>query len=79
MSFRVSGQPSRPTLKSSADEWWARPKISRWANALYPQLADKTTQQQMLDVVKQTEPDKVAGLERRMQQPKPTHTPWNRR
>jgi hypothetical protein len=68
MSFRVTGEKPRPVFRNSTDEWFKRPKISRWANALYPQLADKQTQQQMLDVVKSTEPEKAAGLKLRMQQ-----------
>jgi hypothetical protein len=75
MSFRVTGQPSRPVFRNSADEWFKRDKLSRLANAMYPALADKATQKQMADVVKQTEPDKLAGLQRRMQQ-QPNPSSW---
>jgi hypothetical protein len=55
---------NRPGLKPQG--WFDLPKASRIANALYPNLADEATKQEMRQIIKATEPQKLKQFEARI-------------
>jgi hypothetical protein len=61
------------TLKKQG--FWDLPKASRMANIIWPTLADEDTKKEMVKIVRETEPHKLAGFDRRLQGEKKVD-PW---